>query len=403
MQVKVSRPTPILKLNAKRVKIIRVLHVITTLGRGGAERQLVNLVNNTTPGEFEHLICYLHPPGDFELELKQAGHKVVCMDLPRRAPWLFAPLSLIPILKRFRPNVVQTWLYEADFAVRLSVPRKSIPIVNTLHMPTYEPETIAAGRWPNWKMQTLRQIDRITARWAKPLFIAVSDTVRKSAVKQLGVPPSDVRIIYNSIDLETLKSSPGASEKLRADLDIPSDGFVFLNVARLAPQKGQAQLLDAFHLVALQNSNTYLVFAGDGPLRKELEALADSLGVSERVRFLGRREDVGTCLELGNAFVFPSLFEGLPLAPVEAMLKGLPCIATKIGSLEEIITNRENGILVPLGAVAELAQAMTEICNDKELRNSLASRAQVLAYQRFERHHGLMSWENLYREVAKTN
>jgi len=119
------------------------------------------------------------------------------------------------------------------------------------------------------------------------------------------------------------------------------------------------------------------------------------------VRFLGRRRDIGACLEFGDAFVFPSLFEGLPLAPIEAMLKGLPCIGTRIGPMQEIVTNRENGLLVAHGSVSELADAMTEIYCDSELRQKLASSGKRLAFERFDNAMGLRAWEQLYREVAE--
>lgn len=380
---------------------IRVLHIITTLGRGGAERQLVNLVCNTKAGEFEHLVCYFNPPGDFAEELRASGHTVTFLDVPTRWPWLFVPFRLIPTLQKRKPDIIQTWLLEADLAARLSTLINPVPIVNTLHLATYEPETIRAGGWPRWKLAVFRQLDRWTARIARPLFVAVSETVRNSAIRQLRVPESDVRVIYNSINQETLRSAPGDAAQIRKEFGIPPGGFVFVNVGRMAPQKGQSYLLHAFKKVATQHQDSYLAFVGDGPLHGELVALAKTLGISERVKFLGRRQDVGACLEIGDAFVFPSLFEGLPLAPIEAMLKGLPCIGTRIGPMHEIITDRENGLLVAHGSVDELAAAMTEIYVDAELRNRLATRAKTLAFERFDSGMGLQAWEQLYREVAR--
>lgn len=379
---------------------IRVLHIITTLGRGGAERQLVNLVCNTKAEDFEHLVCYLNPPGDFAVELEEAGHQVINLNVPRRWPWIFAPSRLIPLLRKHKPDIIQTWLLEADLAARLSTLTKSTPIINTLHLTTYEPETIRAGGWPRWKISVLRQLDRWTARLTKPLFVAVSETVRRSAIKQLHVPSDSVRLIYNSINQDTLRSEPGDSGQLRAEFGIPASSFVFVNVGRLAPQKGQSYLVQAFKDVAAKHPDTYLAFVGDGPLHQELEALAESLEIGDRVKFLGRREDVGACLELGDAFVFPSLFEGLPLAPIEAMLKGLPCIGTRIGPMQEIVTNRENGLLVAHGSVSELAEAMNEIYSDRDLREKLAVNARRTAFERFDSGMGLRAWEQLYKEVA---
>jgi glycosyltransferase involved in cell wall biosynthesis len=381
---------------------IRVLHVITTLGRGGAERQLVNLVRNTDRAEFEHIVCHLHPPADFAAELRADGYEVVCLHLPRKWPWLFAPARLVPLLRARRPDLIQTWLFEADVSARLSTllgPRR--PIVNTLHLTTYDAETIRAAHWSPRKMAVLRRIDRLTARLARPLFIAVSEAVKRSAVRNLGVPASDIRVIYNSIDQATLSCAPDAPHRLRQAAQLPAAAFVFMNVGRLAPQKGQPVLLRAFKQVAAALPDAYLVFVGEGPEEAKLAALARELDISERVRFLGRREDVGACLEMADAFVFPSLFEGLPLAPIEAMLKGLPCIVTRIEPTLELFTDKETGVFVAPGSVDELAAAMCELYNEPELRRRLGTRAQARAADRFDSRTGLRAWTELYRELAQ--
>ena len=380
---------------------IRVLHVITTLARGGAERQLVNLVRNTGGAEFAHVICYLHPPSDFAAELEAAGHEVICLNLPRKWPWLFAPARLVPLLRAQRPDLIQTWLFEADMSARLSTligPR--IPIINTLHLTTYDAETIRAAGWPPRKMAVLQRLDRWTARAARPLFVAVSEAVKRSAVRNLGVPAADVRVIYNSIDQATLSCPPGEPARIRQAAQLPADAFVYVNVGRLAPQKGQPVLLRAFRQVAAALPDAYLVFVGEGLEEEALKALARELGVAERVRFLGRRADVGACLEMADAFVFPSLFEGLPLAPIEAMLKGLPCIVARIEPVLELFADGETGVLVAPGSVDELAAAMMKLYREPELRRRLGARGRAEAVARFDSGTGLRAWEQLYRELA---
>src|SRR5207237_4798951 len=198
----------------------------------------------------------------------------------------------------------QTWPFEADISARLSRftgPR--IPIINTLHLTTYDAETIRAAGWPPRKMAVLQRLDRWTARRARPLFVAVSEAVKRSAVRNLGVPAADVRVIYNSIDQATLSCPPDGPERIRQEARLPADAFVYVNVGRLAPQKGQPVLLRAFQQVAAELPAAYLVFVGEGPEEAALKALARELGVAERVRCLGRRADVGACLEMADAFV----------------------------------------------------------------------------------------------------
>ncbi|MGH9942614.1 MAG: glycosyltransferase [Pyrinomonadaceae bacterium] len=378
----------------------RIFHVITTLGRGGAERQLVNLVKNTDRSEFEHVVCHLRPPDAFADELRAAGHDVVCLNLPSKWPWLTAPAKLPQALRAHRPDIIQTWLFDADLSVRLSRPG-STPVINTLHSIPYEPEVIRAARLSPLKLAGLRRLDALTARWTKPLFVACSETVKQSARRRLGVPESRIRVIYNSIDAATLRCAPDAPRRLRRDIGIAPDDFVYLSVGRLDPPKGHDYLLRAFRQVAASLPGAHLVLVGEGPSGASLRRLADELGVSGRAHFLGQRRDVGACLEMADAFVFPSLFEGLPLAPIEAMMKGLPCIATRIGPVMELIDDAETGVLVAPGSADELATAMVEIARAPAERRLLGARAKQSAMSRFDSRVGLRVWENLYREVRR--
>jgi glycosyltransferase involved in cell wall biosynthesis len=387
----------------RRVMSIRVLHVITSLGRGGAERQLVNLVRNTQNSEVHHTVCYLHPPGDFAAELEQAGHEVTCLNVPRKWPWLLAAPRLRSLVLAQRPDLIQTWLFEADLSARLAIligPR--VRIVNTLHLTSYDADTIRAAKWPPLKIAILKWIDRLTARWARPLFVAVSQTVKRSAVRNLAVPEKDVRVIYNSIDQTTLRCAPDEPQRIRSDAQIPHDAFVYLSVGRLAPQKGLPVLLHAFRSVVEALPKSYLVMVGDGPEKERLAALAKELGIDQRIRFLGRRTDVGACLEMADVFVFPSLFEGLPLAPIEAMLKSLPIVATRIEPVLELLADNETAMLVAVDSIDELAAAMIELQQKPELRRRLGAAAKAAAVTSFDSRTGLDAWKQLYRELART-
>src|SRR4051794_26462355 len=206
--------------------MIKILHVITSLTRAGAESQLVNLVRNTTSEELTHTVCYLHAPGDLAEELRKSGVETICLNLPRKWPWLFAPWRLIPLLRARRPDFIQTRLLDADLSARFStLLGPSIPIITTLHMPTYDAETIRAGGWPVYKMAVLKRLDRWTARATRPRFIAISEAVKRSAVRNLGLAPATVRVIYNSIDQTTLQCDPEEPRRIRREAAIPPEAF----------------------------------------------------------------------------------------------------------------------------------------------------------------------------------
>ena len=152
-------------------------------------------------------------------------------------------------------------------------------------MPTYDAETIRTAGWPVYKMAVLKRLDRWTARATRPLFIAISESVKRSAVRNLGLLPADVRVIYNSIDQKTLACDPEEPRRIRQEAGIPAQAFVYLTVGRLSPEKGQSVLLRAFKEVAAAIPDAYLVFAGEGPLAAAHETLASELGIRNRVRF----------------------------------------------------------------------------------------------------------------------
>ena len=380
---------------------VRILHLITDLDRGGAQRQLVSLVSGLSGNGYEHIVCYLRPPSDFQEELQRNGLNVVGLNVSGPTKWLTAAARLARLVKSYQPDIVQTWLMDANISARLNQlmgPR--IPLITSLQNADYEPETIQAANLPRKKVSALRWVDQFTARLTKPRFVACSNFVMRSARDRLEIPESSFDVIYNSVDPETLHCQPGEAQRLRESLTIPPDGFVFLNVGRLDPQKGQEYLLQAFQQVAAAVPNVFLAIAGDGPREKRLKDMANELGIVDQVRFMGRRSDIGACLEMADVFVFPSLFEGLPLALVEAMFKNVPCIVSRIATLLEVI-DEDSGLLVAPGSADELAAGMMELYSNPERRKILGARAGEVAAARFHRRVTAPQWQNLYARTIR--
>ena len=151
----------------------------------------------------------------------------------------------------------------------------------------------------------------------------------------------------------------------------PTPGRVIGNIARLAEQKGHRYLLEA--LAELPDAQ--LVIAGDGELEEDLKRMAADLGVAARVDFLGRRDDVPDVLAGFDVFAFPSLFEGLCLAVIEAQAAGVPVVATPVGGIRETVVDGETGLLVPLRDVGALARAIARLLDDRDEAERLAANA----------------------------
>ncbi|HJR05822.1 MAG TPA: glycosyltransferase [Pyrinomonadaceae bacterium] len=382
---------------------IRILHVVTSLASGGAERQLVDVVCNTSKSEFEHVVCHLRPKDFFAEQIRRAGHRVTGLGLTNKYPWLAAARRLAPLIRDERPDCIHTWLFDADVSARIAHRRVApkLPLITSLQAPNYDPETVRGMNWSPMKINGLRWLDKLSARWSNPHFVACSQFVRQSTVDRLGVAASRIRVIYNSVDPNTLRCAPDEPRALRRSFDIPEDAFVYITVGRLDPQKGHAYLLRAFAQVAATRPRAYLVIVGEGPLANGLQQSATQLGVADRLRLFGRRSDVGACLEMANAYVFPSLFEGFGIALVEAMFKRLPCAAARVGPIPEIIEDGADGLLFASGAVEELRDAMCVLHDDAARRRTLGEQGFRSSWGRFRSELTIPQWENLYRELSR--
>jgi glycosyltransferase involved in cell wall biosynthesis len=203
-------------------------------------------------------------------------------------------------------------------------------------------------------------------------YIAVSEVVR-DGLRSLGIDANSVSVVRNGLpDIEAY-----AGSEARA---VPTArGPTVVTVARLVSQKGHRVLLQA--LVSLPGVT--VLFAGDGPLRAELQKLARELGVADRTRFLGYVADVPGLLARADLFALTSLNEGLPLSILEAMAAGLPVVASRVGGTPEIVVDGETGLLVAPNDPASTAHAIRRLLEDPALRQRLGKRGQLVIRDKF--------------------
>jgi glycosyltransferase involved in cell wall biosynthesis len=378
---------------------MKILHVIPSLGRGGAERQLRDVIVNTASAEFKHVVCLFGGADDFARDIIAAGQEVVCLNVEWRHK-LTAARRIASEIRRTNPDILHTWLFEANFVTRIAhFTRRSSRVVTSLQNPDYEPDAIEAAGWSRPKMALRRAFDTAFAFIGNPWFVACARFVEDSAKRRLYIPDARIRTIYNSFDEMTLTTNPDDRERIRRELSFGDDDLVFCIVGRLTEQKGHSVLLAALHQLA-DVHKARLMIVGRGALEPVLRSECERLGLSSRVRFVGVRPDIGAYLEASDAFVFPTLFEGFGIALVEAMSKGLPCIASRVGPIPEIITHERDGLLVEPSAVEALASAMRRVANDPGLRRSLGDAARSSA-ARFSSATIMPHWKQFYREVAR--
>lgn len=207
--------------------------------------------------------------------------------------------------------------------------------------------------------------------------VAVSQDVRQGLTGYYGVAGANIIVIENAIDAQRIAAEVGSADRgaLRQQLGFSPEVFLIGCVAVLRQQKGQLFLVDAMPAVLAAVPNARLVLIGDGEGRQEIEERVQALGLVDAVHFLGWRADATKLLAALDAFVLPSLYEGLPLALLEAMAAGLPIVATNVDGTRDAVENRVSGILIESMNAPALASAIVEVAGNPPLARALAQAA----------------------------
>ncbi len=212
-------------------------------------------------------------------------------------------------------------------------------------------------------------------------YLAISRAVRQALVAA-GVPAGRIRLVHSGVEPPVVP--PGAREAVRRELGIGTGAPVLGVVAALVDHKGHRYLLEAMPAVLDAFPETVLLVAGAGALREELESQARALGLAGgAVRFLGHRSDIPRLLGALDLFVMPSKLEGLGTAIVDAVLAGVPVVATRAGGIPELIEDGETGLLADVRSPESLARRIVQALADPDLRARLADRARRVARTRF--------------------
>lgn len=284
-----------------------------------------------------------------------------------------------------RPDVVHTHLKHADLVGAFAARRLQVPMVSTLHLIEDALGPVASLKRAAAARVRLRSAART---------IAVSDAQRRWYLDLVRVDHRKVVTIRNGIPTPP-PISAGERERVRADLGLPPDGVVATMVGIMREGKGHDLLLQAVERLDPADAITF-VLAGDGPLRRQLEATAAS--VRARVVFAGFRDDVDRLLAASDLVVHPSAAEALPTALIHALAAGTPVVACDVGGVPEVVTP-ETGVLVPSGDAGAVARAVSELALDPSRRALLGAAAR----RRFDAEFRIERWgarlRDLYAEV----
>ena len=237
--------------------------------------------------------------------------------------------------------------------------------------------------------RTNRLVDRI---------IVVSDNSRECYLRSYRPASGKVVTIHNGIDLAPF-DDPRPRDETRAELGLSESDVVAIVVGRLTAGKGHETLLDAAPGSLGRAPDLRFVLVGNGPLEDEIRAAVKERGLEERVLFTGFRSDVPDILSAADMFVLPSHGESFPLTVLEAMAARLPVVATDVGGVAEAVDHENTGIVVPAAAPGPLADALTRLGADGELRYEMGMKGRERVEQRFDERRAIAAVQDLYASL----
>ena len=368
--------------------MLNVLQVIPTLDRSGAEKQMVLLAAGLPRDRFRVEVAALTRLGPLSADLQAA--EIPILEIGKRHKVDLGALNrLTRLMKERRYDVVQTWIFAANVYGRIAAHRAKVPVILTAEMAV-----------DLWKGKGHFLFDRRLARWTDRI-IGNSQAVVDFYRDQVGIPGDRLELIHSGIaDEEPPEVDPAS---VRAELGLPGDVPMLLFAGRLYPQKRVMDLLKAVDILQHVRPNVRTVIAGDGPLRKELEAYADAVELLKykRVLFLGHRDDVPRLLAACDAMVLPSSFEGLPNIVLEAMRFRKPVIATAAPGTTEVVVPEATGLLVPVGDSTNLARALLRIVDDPDLAWRLGEAGRTRVETEFRADSMIDRFASLYERLAQ--
>jgi glycosyltransferase involved in cell wall biosynthesis len=392
---------------------LNVMQVILNLERAGAQEVVRTLTEYLQANGCNVTVCAFGD-GPMRAEIERLGVKVELLSRPRYSV-VFLPMFLAEMLRirrelarlieTYHVDVVQTHVLQVlDFLILTLRHDTRLRVVlwtmqNVEFLPKWMPEQ---NHWlQKSKKWGYRLLYRLMAGQVDG-FIAVSDEVRQSLVRQIGPVQDKIFTVCNAVDLK-LFERPGDKTTLCGQLGLKADSRLVVTVGRLTEQKGHCYLIDAAASVVSTYPDTHFLFIGDGELRGELQRQAQQAGLSENVHFLGIRKDVPDLLVAADLFVLPSLWEGLSIALLEAMAASKPIVATAVSGTTQAMTHGETGLIVPPRDSQALADAINQLLSDPPQAQALGQAAKQHVVVNFSAQKQAHEHLALYRRLLFGN
>jgi glycosyltransferase involved in cell wall biosynthesis len=379
---------------------VNIVHAIARLNVGGAALSVLELAaGQQRRGHDVLVVAGTIPPGERSME-----HMADTLGVPyQHVPVLqreLAPRSdaeairtLRRVIRARRANVLHTHTAKAGATGRIAAltSGRARPgaVVHTYH------GHVLSGYFDPRRERAFRILERMLA-WSTDALVAVSDEVRDDLVRMRVAPARKFTVIPYGFDLDARVGGSGSDRALlRSELGIAEDGFVIGWAGRMTAIKRPLDLIR----VTARVDGAILVLVGDGEDRPAAVALAAELGIAERVRWLGYRDDLGSLYGAFDVFLLTSANEGAPVVVIEALAAGVPVVATDAGGTASVVDAGETGLLAPVGAVEQLQEAVDRLRQDGVLRAAMGALGATRMRERFSVERMVDDTERLYDRI----
>jgi len=368
-----------------------VVHVVQSLDVGGMENGIVNIANIINKDKFKLTICCLSHKGALANRIVDNGVSLICMDWKGGVD-LNLFWSLAKIFRDIGADIVHThgWLSFVYGAVASKLSGIKV-LIN--------------GEHGTFNLDKTRRIIayRLLSLFVSK-FLTVSLSLKAELKKTLFIRDEKIVTIPNGVDAE--KFRPRSSEEIQTvkrSIGIPVTAKVIGSVGRLEPVKNYEMLIQAFQELYKEFPRLYCIFIGEGSCRARLENLADSLGIKERVLFLGKMNEPQDALPVMDIFVLTSFSEGMSNTILEAMACSIPVVATNVGGNSEMVTKEINGYLVDSGNIIQLCNCIRVLLTEDSRRLEYGANSRNIVKNEYELNKMVSKYENVYLELMGKN
>jgi glycosyltransferase involved in cell wall biosynthesis len=374
--------------------MIKVMHVITTLGPAGAETMLCRIASGMDNSKFKNEVVSLTGILDLADTMEATGARVRTLGMKKGAPNPMLVMRLAQWIRESKPDVIHTWMYHANligaFAAKLA---GNVPVVWSVHHSVLDP-----------------RLDKRRTMWVNRACALLSNYLPAQIVfcsqaslrihEKLGYASRKLRLIPNGFDLDQAKPELGARESVRAELGIPNDTLLIAMVARFHPHKDHRNFVRAAQLLRQQMPDVHFLMCGMNVTwqNAELAGWIDAAGIRGRCHLLGARSDVPRLFSAADLATSASCNEAFPIAMGEAMACETPCVVTDVGDCALIVG--DTGEVVPPGNPKVLAECWRKLLEaGPEARREMGIAARQRVQQRFALPAVVERYQELYLKV----